>query len=135
MRVYEILNEDDGGNDVGKGGSSNKRGKAGKVHDHHAAAIKGLETYGGNDSYYTMYRFGIDMARGPNEHHPYDQSSAIGNQMATLAYTDAEQKIIDNSKKNMGLTSKKLTSKDSKEHPNVHTVSPVAKIKRNKYGI
>jgi hypothetical protein len=132
MRVIDIIKES---NETGQGGKERKKGKSGKVHDHYQAAIKGMETYTDENSYYTMYRFGVDMARGKQEHHPYDPMSPVGNQMATVAYTDAEQEIINNSKKNLGLKSKKLTSKNSIEHQDTHTVSPVAKIKRNKYGV
>lgn len=136
MKIFELLNEsDDANTSVTTGGKERKTGKSGKVHDHYQAAIKGMETYTDENSYYTMYRFGVDMARGTKEHHPYDSMSPVGNQMATVAYTDEEQKIIDNSKKNLGLKSKKLTSKNSVEHINTHTSSPVAKIKRNKYGV
>lgn len=136
MRIHELLNEsDDDANNAGQGTNQPNKRKSGKVHDHYQAAIKGMETYTDNNSYYTMYRFGVDMARGLGGHHPYDATSPVGNQLATLAYTDVEQKIIDNSKKNIGLKSKKLTSSDSSEHTETHVVSPVAKIKRNKYGV
>jgi hypothetical protein len=135
MKVYEILKEEDGGSTAGQGGNLKKQNKSGKVHDHYQSAIKGMETYTDNNTYYTMYRFGVDMARGTKEHYHYDPTSPVGNQMATVAYTDAEQKIIDNSKKNLGLKSRKLTSSNSSEHPETHTASPVAKIKRNKYGV
>ena len=134
MKVYDILREDDDSSNAGIGGNTKKQPKSGKVHDHFQAAIKGMETYTDKNSYYTMYRFGVDMAKG-SQKQPYNPSGAVCNQMATLAYTDAEQKIIDNSKKNLGLKSKKLTSKDSNEHQDTHTSSPVAKIKRNKYGV
>jgi hypothetical protein len=136
MRINELLNEaDDGGNNAGQGSATKRPSKSSNVHDQYHSAIQGMETYTDPNSYYTMYRFGVDMASGPKEHYPYDPAGPIGNQMATLAYTDVEQKIIDNSKKNLGLKSKKLTSKDSTEHTDTHVSSPVAKVKRNKYGI
>lgn len=133
VKVYDILREDDSSNS-GIGGKTTKQGKSSNVYDHYQAAIKGMETYTDNNSYYTMYRFGVDMAGSPADQ-DFTPASPVGNQMATVAYTDAEQQIIDKSKKNLGLKSKKLTSKDSSEQPNTHTSSPVAKIKRNKYGI
>jgi len=135
MKIREIIKEAEDSNTAGKGGKQKKPRTSSKVHDHYQAAIKGMETYPNDTSYYTMYRFGIDMARGTQEHHPYDSASPVGNQMTTVAYTDAEQKIINNSKKNIGLTSKTLTSKDSNERNDTHTKSPVAVIKKNKYGV
>jgi hypothetical protein len=134
MKVYDILREDDNSSTAGIGENTKKQSKSGKVHDQFQTAIKGMETYTDKNSYYTMYRFGVDMARGSQDQ-PYDPSGPVGNQMATLAYTDAEQQIIDNSKKNLGLKSKKLTSKDSFENQNTYTISPVATVKRNKYGV
>ena len=135
MRLHEILNEDNGSTPASQGNKSKKQGKSGNMHDHYQSAIKSMETYTDNNSYYTMYRFGVDMAGGPKKDHRYDPVSPVGNQMATVAYTDADQSIIDSSKKNLGLKSKRLTSKDSSETPNTNKLSPVAKIKRNKYGV
>lgn len=135
MKIFELLSESNDANNTGQGGNERRKDGSGKIHDHYQNAIKGMETYTDENSYYTMYRFGVDMARGTQEHHPYDSASPVANQMTTVAYTDAEQKIIDNSKKNIGLKSRKLTSKNSIEHADTHTSSPVAKIKRNKYGV
>jgi hypothetical protein len=135
MKVSDIIKESDNSTTDGNGNKETRKGKSGKVHDYYRSSVKGLETYTDNNSYYTMYRFGVDMARGTQEQHPYDPKSPIGNQLATVAYTDEEQKIIDNSKKNIGLKSKKLTSKNSVEQSDTYTPSPVANIKKNKYGV
>jgi hypothetical protein len=134
MRIYELLNEDDS-NNAGQGGSQKKSSKSGNVHDHYQSAIKGMHTYPGNHTYYDMYRFGVNMAGSPDDHNDYDPSSPVANQLVTLSYSDADQKIIDKSKKKMGFTSKQLTPDNSTEPNETHTLSPVAKIKRNKYGI
>ena len=133
MKISELLNED-----LDTLSASNRAGKHGtssKVHNHYSAAIKGFQTYPGKHTYYDMYRFGVDMAGSPDDTTDFEQASPVANQLATLAYTDADQQIINKSSKKMGMKGKQLTSKDSIEHNDVHSVSPVAKIKRNKYGI
>ncbi|NBU69420.1 MAG: hypothetical protein EBS49_07410 [Verrucomicrobia bacterium] len=81
-----------------------------------------------------MYRVGVHMAGSPNKQ-DMDKRSAIGNQFVTGAYTKAEADIISKSAKAMGMKTQDLTSQDSKEQKDTNKVSPVAKIKRNQYGI
>jgi hypothetical protein len=128
MKVSEIITE----SDIGQTGTSRK---SGKMNDQVKSSIKGMHTYPGNHTYYDMYRFGVDMAGSPGDHNDYDPASPVANQMVTLSYSDEDQKIIDKSKKKMGFNSKQLTSNNSTEPSNTHTSSPVAKIKRNKYGV
>jgi hypothetical protein len=128
MKVSEIITE----SDIGQTGTSRK---SGKMNNQFNSSIKGMHTYPGNHTYYDMYRFGVDMAGSPGDHNDYDPASPVANQMVTLSYSDEDQKIIDKSKKKMGFNSKQLTSNNSTEPSNTHTSSPVAKIKRNKYGV
>ena len=134
MKVSEIITESDSSNTDAIQQAGNTK-KSGKVHDQFKSSIKGMHTYPGSHTYYDMYRFGVDMAGSPDDHNAYDPASPVANQLVTLSYSDADQKIIDKSKKKMGFTSKQLTSNNSTEQSNTHTSSPVAKIKRNKYGV
>jgi hypothetical protein len=134
MKIREIILEDDSGTSADSGHPGG-RGKSGKLHDTHKKAIKGMSTYPELPGwYYDMYRFGVHMAGSP-DNQPMAQKSATANQLNTYAYTDAEEKIINKSKKEMGLKGKTLTSKKSEEMPDTHKVSPVAQHKKNKYGI
>ena len=142
MRLREIINEDSGAGDSGDDSGSNpgtggtKGGKRGKMHPHHASAIKGMTTYPEFPGwYYNMYRFGVDMAGNQHEDHNYVQQSHSANELSTYAYTEADKLIIDKSKKNMGVKGKTLTSNKSEEPDGINKHSPVAKIKKNKYGI
>jgi hypothetical protein len=134
MKILEIITESEAGNTDATQNASNTK-KSGKMHDNFKSSIKGMHTYPGNHTYYDMYRFGVDMAGSPDDHNEYDPSSPVANQLVTLSYSDADQKIIDKSKKKMGFNSKQLTSDNSTEPSETHTSSPVAKIKRNKYGV
>lgn len=134
MKIIEIITESDTGNTdaTRQAGNTNK---SGKMHDQFKSSIKGMHTYPGSHTYYDMYRFGVDMAGSPDDRHKYDPSSPVANQLVTLSYSDEDQKIIDKSKKKMGFKSKQLTPNDSKELSDTHSTSPVAKVKRNKYGV
>lgn len=91
-------------------------------------AIPGAQTHPGtmNDPY-AMYRLGMAMAGSPD--FPGDAEGPIeGIQIVTLAYTDADQKIIDKAAKATGADSKQLTTKGSRESNTVNTQSPVANL-------
>jgi hypothetical protein len=128
MKIIDIITEN-------ADAPGNTGGSTSKVHAHHEAVVKGMETYPELPAhYYNMYRFGVHMAGSPADQ-DMKSISSVANQMVTLAYTDADQAIINKSKKAMGLTGKQLTSKDSRESADTHKVSPTAKIKKNQYGV
>lgn len=138
MRAREFLSEDSGsdtGSDSYGGNGEKARGSKGKLHPHHTAAIKGWNTLPELPGwYYNMYRFGVHMAGSP-EDQGMDPTSPSANQMSLYAFTDAEQQIIDKSKKDLGYKGKKLSNNRSEEPEGTNKSSPVAKPKKNKYGI
>lgn len=103
------------------------------------AAIPGASSVGvpsmdqGPSNYYHKYRVGIAMASSPDT----GNVSSIGptsDDMVTIGYTAADRDIADRAYKAMGFKKKKVTGDHSKE-VDVNPVSPIAKSKRNKYGI
>jgi hypothetical protein len=87
-----------------------------------------------NSSPYASYRYGIALAGSPD--HPMDKNGPTQSKMITLAYTDADAAIINKANKTMGVKGKALTGKHSQESSTVDTNnSPVARPKRNKYGV
>jgi hypothetical protein len=51
-------------------------------------------------------------------------------------YTDADEEIVNKAAKNQGIQGKTIVAKgNSSELSSVNKTSPVAQIKRNKYGI
>ena len=134
MKIIDIINEDN--DSGGYGGNSGSRGKPSRLHSSQADVIKSMDIYPELPGYYyDMYRFGVHMAGSPDHSHPMDKASATGNHLTTLAYTSAEQEIINKSKKDIGLKSKRVSSDKSKEPSETNTVSPIAKRKKNKYGV
>ena len=83
---------------------------------------------------YKSYRFGLALAGAPE--YPTKATNDIGGDPLLTLYTDEEWKMVQYAAKqsNVGPI-KKLTSKRSEEMADTNKISPVAKIKRNKYGI
>jgi hypothetical protein len=146
MRLREFLNKlnedgsagisssaDDTGS-VDTGAQSGKKKGRGKVHSHHAAAIKGLTTIPDWPGYYyNMYRLGVHLAGSPEN--PNEEKGAFANEMVFTTYTDVEEKMLKHSAKEMGVNLLTLSSNKSKETDDTNKSSPVAKRKPNKYGI
>ena len=89
------------------------------------SAIPGAQSHNDtNNNPYAMYRLGIAMAGSPDS--PGDATGPVpGAMVVTLAYSDADQKIIDQAS---GSTPRQLTPKGSKESDTVYTKSPVANL-------
>jgi hypothetical protein len=85
-----------------------------------------------NSSPYMAYRFGVALAGAPNKEMP--QVGPVKQNMVTIGYTDADDEITQAAGRMMGTSSKSLSSKGSKEN-NVNKSSPVAKPKKNRYGV
>jgi len=86
-----------------------------------------------NSSGYKAYRFGVAMAGLPNN--KMDVAGPTGLKMVTIGYTQAERDILDAASKTMGTPKVRLSTTNSGEAKDTDKVSPVAKPKRNKYGV
>jgi hypothetical protein len=84
---------------------------------------------------YEIYRFGVSLAGSPEPHPDYVTHGAVGEVPWIVAYTDGEEEIIKHSLKLHGASSKPINKNKSKEHASVHTASPVATKKKNRYGV
>lgn len=80
---------------------------------------------------YQAYRFGMAMAdhtinyaKGPAEQHA-----------VIVAYTPEEEKIIRGGEAQTGHKGQMLTDRGSREPESTYTSSPVAKPRRNRYGV
>lgn len=100
------------------------------------AAIPDMNIYkylDNNSHPYMSYRFGVALAGSPeNEMTP---RGPIGSNFTIVGYTDADDEIRKGAERNLGIKSSKGTSHKSKEVDDVNKTSPVAKPKRNQYGI
>ena len=80
---------------------------------------------------YQIYRFGVAMAdhtinyaEGPSAQHA-----------VVVAYTNEEEDIIQGGEKQTGHRGQMLTDRQSREPNSTSSVSPVARPKRNRYGV
>ena len=76
-----------------------------------------------NSSPYNMYRMLVAMAGSPNG--DMEKSGPTGSNMITFSYTDADEEIAIKAGKELGYTSKELTTHKSEEMPQVNKTSPV----------
>jgi hypothetical protein len=87
-----------------------------------------------NSSIYGMYRYGIALAGSPDTA-TMDHDGPAKSKMITVAYSDGDAEIINKTNKRMGVKGKAISDRHSHESSTVDTASPVAKPKRNRYGV
>jgi hypothetical protein len=121
MKINEIIVE------------NTKRGKLRKGTRWAVSDIQSYPYLDNNQHPYVAYRFGVALARSPND--VIDPLGPIGSEFTTLGYSSADQEIIDHARKEFGLKARKHSSKGSEELERINKISPVAKPKRNKYGV
>ena len=79
---------------------------------------------------YQVYRFGLAMAN--HEEPPYGPA---GQHAVISAYTPEEEEIIHAAERATGHKGRILADRGSHERGSTATQSPVANIKRNRYGV
>lgn len=77
---------------------------------------------------YDLYRFGIDLAVANSEKTRETEINPAGTSSVMLAFTDAENDIIEKTAKKQNLKQIKTNNGKSAEHSDVYTKSPVAKF-------
>lgn len=125
MKVHEIITES---------GGMKKIGKAEKAAMQNASTLPALNQSTG--SAYMNYRMGIAMAGAPDYPTKQEADNWIGGDPLLSTYTEEEFDIIKAAAKQVGAgTIQNWSGKRSKEVADTNKVSPVAKPKRNKYGV
>lgn len=88
-----------------------------------------------NNHPYLAYRFGVALAPSPDTDGVYDEGP-IGSAFSMIDYTSGDEEIRKAAGKKMGIKFAKGTGRGSEELKGViNTVSPVAKPKKNRYGV
>jgi hypothetical protein len=80
---------------------------------------------------YQAYRFGLAMA----DHKTHNKYGPAAQHAVIVAYTTEEDEIIQGAERETGHRGKLLTDRESREPKTTETQSPVAKPKRNRYGV
>jgi hypothetical protein len=68
-------------------------------------------------------------------HVEFDQESAWAENLAQVMYVPEDEETIMLASKLMGVKPTRISNNTSQEHKSTSTISPVAKPKRNKYGV
>jgi hypothetical protein len=100
-----------------------------KFHDEQLGPLPGMKRYDGldNSNPYAMWRFMVAAAGqgGDDSQEPFPALGPIGQKMSTLAYSKADQEILDKTAKVMGEVGTVISTSDSTEPTSIHKVSPV----------
>jgi nicotinamide mononucleotide adenylyltransferase len=131
-KVKKAVAEGAGGK-VGKGGTKpiDKEKKAAMKN---ATTLPGLNMATG--SMYKNYRMGIALAGAPTYPTKMEADNWIGGDPLISSYTEEEYEMVKAAAKQVGAGKlQNWSGNRSKEIADVQKVSPVAKPKRNKYGI
>ena len=91
-----------------------------------------------NTDPYMQYRMGVAVASAravKNGDVDFEQESPWAENLTQVMYAPEDEETIKLASKMMGVTPSKITDNASHELPNTNSSSPVAKPKRNKYGV
>ena len=109
-----------------------------KMSDDQKAAMQNVSTFPSlnlsTGSAYMNYRFGLAMAGAPD--YPTKADNFIAGDPLLSTYTEAEMEIINMAAQQVGAGKpQKWSNSRSQEMNNVQKTSPIAKPKKNKYGV
>jgi hypothetical protein len=134
MKITEIINEDSEA--VGTGGKGGMK----EIEPEMKAAMPNAQTFPSMNqstgSAYMNYRMGIALAGAPNYPTKMEADNWIGGDPLLAPYTDVEQEMVNAAAAAVGGGQAQKWSGDrSKEIDTIQKQSPVAKPKKNKYGV
>ncbi len=109
------------------------RGKLRKGTRNSVSNIQSYPYLDNNSHPYVAYRFGIALANSPTD--VTAKLGPIGSEFVTVGYSEADQEIIDHTRKEFGLPIRKHSGPGSVELDKINKTSPVATPKKNKYGV
>jgi hypothetical protein len=124
MKIHEIINED-----------------IGKLPERHQNATVGLHIYDDGHSWasdYSHYRLGLALASTDGKMVPHtDSESWIGKKKSAHPYTKLEAEMLKRAYEAIGVRYQDVNNGDlkSQENTSVNSASPVARPRRNKYGV
>lgn len=134
MKIFEIISEATNAQGVKMKGGTAPLDKAYKASMMNMATMPNLNQATG--SAYLNYRMGLALAGAPTYPTKMDGDTWLGGDPLLSTYTDEEFEMIKAAAKQVGGgTIENWSGKRSKEVADVNKVSPVAKPKRNKYGV
>jgi len=111
--------------------------EGGKLRASQENPISRLQTFNALNMYngdgYKAYRFGVALAGSPDVN--VENESPFAGDYTVKSYTDEEQEMINHAAKQLGIKGSTKAGNGSLEPKGTNTASPVATIKKNKYGV
>jgi hypothetical protein len=113
----------------------------GELSDRQRRATRGLNRFTDGkkwNSDYTLYRLGLALAATDGKTMPeVDEESWLGKWKLTAPYSQEEQEMLNLAYKAVHANHEDMNHGDlrSQEGPTIQKTSPVAKPKKNKYGV
>lgn len=86
------------------------------------------------DQFYDFYRFMIAVAQSPEQMRDFNKETWI-NRPSAVTYTKEDEAILKRGLKALGKNGKWLHNDAATEPTDTNKASPIAKVKKNKYGI
>ena len=131
MRAKEFINE---------AWSGKSHGTPKKVRDRAAEPLPGVyvQRQLRNTDTYMQYRMGLALAAARADkagHIKFNQESSWAENFINVMWSDEDEETIMLASKLMGVSPTAITDTKSREPKTTHSTSPVAKAKRNKYGV
>jgi len=131
MRAKEFINE---------AWSGKSHGKPKKVRDRASDPLPGVfvQRQLRNTDTYMQYRMGLALAaaRADKEGHvKFSQESSWAENFINVMFAPEDEETIILASKLMGVTPSAITDNKSRESKSIESTSPVAKTKRNRYGV
>ena len=131
MRAKEFINE---------AWAGKSHGKPKKVRDRASDALPGVyvQRQLRNTDAYMQYRMGLALAAARADaagHIEFNQESSWAENFIHVMWANEDEETINLASKLMGVTPSAITDKKSREPDSTDTASPVAKPKRNRYGV
>jgi len=130
MRAKEFINE----------ASQKNQGKASKVRDRADATLPGVfvQRQLRNTDTYMQMRYGMALAAARAEKAgdvKFNQETAWAENFINGMFVPEDEETIMLASKLMGVIPTRITDNKSREPDSTQSISPVAKPKRNKYGV
>ena len=131
MRASEFINE---------AWSGKSHGKPKKVRDRASDALPGVyvQRQLRNTDTYMQYRMGLALAAARADAAglvKFNQESSWAENCINVMWADEDEETVMLASKLMGVTPSMITDKKSREPKTTETKSPVANVKRNRYGV
>ena len=131
MRAKEFINES---------WSGKHHGKPAKVRDRASDALPGVyvQRQLRNTDAYMQYRMSLALAAARADqagHVKFNQESSWAENFINVMWTEEDEETILLASKLMGVKPTKITDNASREPDSTGDVSPVARSKKNRYGV